>query len=238
MQARDPSPDKRGSAKRRSPSASFKGSASGAGGIGVIGSCTAVSSRAGSRFSGAAPTVTAMTNSNARHPATISRLRKGGFNARRTLDNAVSPSVVHPSHTRPRDGKFRCRSAFGHQPTPKPRQYGVFPVYGAFATAARREARRAGSSTCAGEGTWPNRSDRGPHRFGSGEGRSGYAFRRRGRGTSRLPDRRQPRRERRSRRGATHFQTASISPSAGADRGDRPNRMLPRGFTIGRKGYD
>src|SRR6516164_7573901 len=96
MQARDPSPDKRGSAKRRSPSASLKGSASGAGGIGVIGSCTAVSSRAGSRFSGAAPTVTAMTNSNTRHPATISRLRKGGFNARGTSDNAVSPvSCIH-----------------------------------------------------------------------------------------------------------------------------------------------
>src|SRR5215469_17842381 len=140
-QARDPSPDKRGSAKRRSPRASFNGSASGAGGIGVIGSCAAGAGGAGIRDSGAAPTVTAMTNSNARHPATISTLRKRGFKAPDASDNAVSPNVVHPSYTRSRDEKFRCRSAFGHQPAPKLRAYGGAPVYGASSTAARQRSR-------------------------------------------------------------------------------------------------
>jgi len=73
MQARDPSRDKRGSAKRRSPRASFRGSAAGGGGTGVIGSCSAGACKPRIFGSGAAETVTKMISSNARHLSALPR---------------------------------------------------------------------------------------------------------------------------------------------------------------------
>jgi hypothetical protein len=71
IQARDPSTDKRGSANRRSPKASFKESAEGGGGTGVIGSCSVGPCCPRICDSGAAATVTVRTRNNTRHPRAL-----------------------------------------------------------------------------------------------------------------------------------------------------------------------
>src|SRR6516162_6484746 len=70
---RDPSPDRRGSANRRSPKASFDGSAGGGGGTGVIGSCSAAACGPRGCDPRAAPVVIVITNNSARHLPALER---------------------------------------------------------------------------------------------------------------------------------------------------------------------
>ena len=99
MQAREPSADKRGSAKRRSPRASFRGSAGGGGGTGVIGSCSAGGCSLGIGGSGAAAVVAVMTRSNARHLPALRRRKCERVDAAsiRLFKAPVMRPQVHPA---------------------------------------------------------------------------------------------------------------------------------------------
>src|SRR6516162_8509898 len=91
---RDPSPDRRGSANRRSPRASFNGSARGGGGTGVIASCSAAACGSGSCDSGAAAVVIVITNNSARHLPALQRRKYEPTGTRDTVEPSASWSWV------------------------------------------------------------------------------------------------------------------------------------------------
>src|SRR6516162_4344151 len=91
---RDPSPDRRGSANRRSPKASFDGSAGGGGGTGVIGSCSAAACGPRGCDPGAAPVGIVITNNSARHLRALERRKYEPAGTRDTAVPSASRSWV------------------------------------------------------------------------------------------------------------------------------------------------
>jgi hypothetical protein len=82
--------DRRGSAKSCSPRASFKGSAGGGGGTGVIGSCGAAACGPRGCDPGPAPVVIVITNNSARHPPALERRKYEPAGTRRTAVRSAS----------------------------------------------------------------------------------------------------------------------------------------------------